>query len=83
MDEIPASFNTAEKRPRKHWRILIGLILAVCALAVGILHRCITRGGLHARQKPSAFESFLAAELVELSIPRGTKALQKSSERQP
>lgn len=52
--------------------ILMGLLLAG---AVGAFfgYRYITAGGMRARQKPTVIESYVAAELVKLSIPAGTK----------
>ena len=60
---------------RRVIRILL-ILLVLCALSLGVVYRYITTGGLHARQKPSAIESFVAAELVDWSIPSATRALK-------
>ena len=67
---------------RRVIRILL-ILLVLCALSLGVVYRYITTGGLHARQKPWAIESFLAAELVDLSIPRETKALKNPLSSSP
>ena len=54
--------------------LLVVIILFGClVLAGGLLYWFATSGGLIARQKPSAFETFAAATLVDLSIPRDFK----------
>ena len=52
--------------------ILAGLLV----LAAGALYWYVVSGGMRARQKPSALESFVARELVELSIPKEFKELK-------
>ena len=59
-------------------RALLVMIIPVviCALASGVFYRYLTSGGLKARQKPSALESFVAQSLVNLSIPDEVKTLK-------
>ena len=42
----------------------------VVVLAIVLPYRCVTSGGMSARQKPSAVEASLARSLVQLGIPR-------------
>ena len=63
--------------PRKRRWIRVVIVLAVLfAVGCGGFYRYITAGGLIARQKPSALEIFVARKLVNLSIPRESKALK-------
>jgi predicted CXXCH cytochrome family protein len=73
----PESSNSPGKRPCRTRLIRILVIFVVlCALSLGVVYRYITTGGLHARQKPSALETFVAQGLVDLSIPNEAKALK-------
>jgi predicted CXXCH cytochrome family protein len=45
-------------------------------LVAGFLYHYVVTGGLVARQKPSALETFVARGLVNMSIPDGAKALK-------
>jgi mono/diheme cytochrome c family protein len=53
--------------------ILLGLAV-VCLCAIGAAGRYIVRGGMSARQTPSALESIVAQALVQWSIPSASKA---------
>jgi len=61
---------------RRHWLRIIVSLAVVCGLAAGALYHYIVSGGLIARQKPSALETFVAHGLVNLSIPREAKELK-------
>ncbi len=52
--------------------MVIVIVVLVC-LGCGLLYHYIATGGLIARQKPSALETFVAHELVNLSVPRADK----------
>ncbi len=52
---------------------MIAVVAVVAALTVGALYYNIVTGGLIARQKPPALETFVARRLVNLSIPRTDK----------
>ena len=60
---------------RRAVRIVAALAI-LCALACAVFYRYIISGGMRARQTPSALETFVAQELVELSIPSETKTLK-------
>jgi len=56
------------------WILLILIVLvAVAAAAIG---RYAARGGLRARQKPSALEAYLAQGLVNWSVPASARVLK-------
>ncbi len=59
-------------------RFLLALAGAgiVFAVACGALYHYVISGGLIARQKPSALETFVAHNLVDLSIPKDAKTLK-------
>ena len=61
---------------RRHlpW-IVVSLVVVACLAFAGLYHY-IKTGGLIARQKPSALETFVAQGLVNLSIPAEIKALK-------
>ena len=64
------------KTPPVGATIRIILVLAVLSgLAAGALYHYIVTGGLIARQKPPALETFVAHALVNLSIPRAAREL--------
>jgi len=64
-------------RPRKRlwFRIFVLLVLlgGVCA---AVIYYYITHGGMIARQKPPALETFVAQEVVNWSIPKKFKELK-------
>jgi len=64
------------KPRRRRWVYLILALVALGCLGCGLLYHYIVSGGLIARQKPSALETFVAHGLVNLSIPREFKALK-------
>ncbi len=73
----PESSGTPNPLPRRSSAGRVVLVIAVlCALSIGAIYHYVTGGGLHARQKPSELETYIAAELVDLSIPSGVKALK-------
>jgi predicted CXXCH cytochrome family protein len=74
MVESPARMNSpGPKLSRRRWlRFIIALGVLAC-LGGGLLYHYIVTGGLIARQKPSALETFVAHGLVNLSIPREAK----------
>jgi hypothetical protein len=43
---------------------------ALVVLTVGLLYHYVATGGMSARQKPSALETFVAQKLVQLGIRR-------------
>jgi len=54
--------------------VLLGAILVIFLLVIGLLYRYIVSGGLTARQKASAIESYTARKLIEFSIPSEARA---------
>ena len=58
---------------RKRLVLVAVTLSAILAVAGGVLYWYVTSGGMVARQKPSAFETFAAGTLVELGIPREFK----------
>jgi predicted CXXCH cytochrome family protein len=65
-----------QKSGRRRWLRFVVVLLLLAGLAGGALYRYITTGGLIARQKPSALETFVAHGLVNLSIPRADRERQ-------
>ncbi len=59
----------------RRWLRIIIVLAALVGLAGGLLYHYIVTGGLIARQKPPALETFVARELVKLSIPRTAREL--------
>ena len=55
---------------------LIASVFAIAFIAIGGLYWYIVTGGMIARQDPSAFETFIARQLVNLSIPNGAIAMK-------
>src|SRR5260221_3615668 len=74
MDQTPNNIQPANPAPRKRWRLFAWAILVICLLVIGLLYRYIVSGGLTARQKASAIESYTARKLVEFSIPSEARA---------
>ena len=75
-DPIPTQ-EPPVPRPRKMWLLRIGVtFLLLLGVAAALGYRYIITGGLRARQKPSAIETFIAEGLVDLSIPKEAKALK-------
>ena len=62
-------------KPRKRV-FLIVIVLGIFALAIGALYHRVVSGGMIARQKPSALETFVAEGLVDLSIPKAAKTFK-------
>ena len=80
----PQSSGSPDPQPRGTRVIRILLILVVlCALLLGVFYRYIAKGGLRARQEPSALEAFVAEGLVNLSIPKEDKALKSPLDASP
>ena len=71
----------ATNRPskRRGFRRLL-IVASLCALAGGGLYLYIVSGGLRANRRPPALETFIAGTLVDLSIPRETKALKNTAD---
>jgi predicted CXXCH cytochrome family protein len=72
MNDSPTPSPTPKRR--RSWGVL--LLLAVGVLLLGLLGRYILHGGLRARQKPSAVESYVAQKLVDWSVPDDARALK-------
>jgi hypothetical protein len=77
----PKPTDSGPAQPKARARLSIsGMVLIVqavlCVAAVGVLYYYIVSGGMRARQKPPAAETFLAHVLVELSIPAEAKTLK-------
>ncbi|HEY2573129.1 MAG TPA: cytochrome c, partial [Verrucomicrobiaceae bacterium] len=70
----PIPPGPAPAKRRGPWFIL-ALLLLVC-FGGGALIQFLKHGGLTARQKPTAIESFVAHGLVDWSIPAEAKALK-------
>ena len=69
-------------RLSKSGKVLI--VLAVLFVAViGVLYHYIVSGGMIARQKPAAVETFIANWLVDLSIPNDVKGLKNPLSSSP
>ena len=64
------------KRIRRKPALIIGMGSAMFVLAGSAFYHHIVSGGMIARQKPSAFETFVAQGLVDLSIPKEAKTLK-------
>ena len=60
----------------RRWLWIIIVLAVLVVLAGGLLYHYIVTGGLIARQKPPALETFVARELVNLSIPRAARELK-------
>ena len=71
--EIPTTVAPASRSWKKRAFRLALVLVVVCVLIAALLYHYITSGGLVARQKPGAVETFVASELVDLSIPRDYK----------
>jgi len=84
MNNAPESGGSPGPHPRRSLCIRILLVLVVfCALALGLGYHYVTTGGLHARQKPGALETFVAQGLVDWSIPNEAKALKNPVSASP
>src|SRR5450755_2021136 len=84
----PKLTDSAPARPTTRVRLSIsGMVLIVqavlCVAAIGFLYYYIVSGGMRARQKPPAAETFLAHMLVELSIPAEAKTLKNPLSSSP
>ncbi len=70
MDDSKPSPAPLSPRRRHRRGVLIGLVLF---LLLNVLFACgyryLTGGGLRARQRPAALESYVVSKLVKLSIP--------------
>src|SRR5690242_19010256 len=65
------------KRTARQRLVLVVMVLGgIVALSSALLYHYVVTGGLIARQKPSALETFVARGLVDLSIPKEAKALK-------
>jgi predicted CXXCH cytochrome family protein len=65
----------SDKSTRRRTWLRIGIAAGVLLCSVsGLLYYYVVTGGLIARQKPSALETFVAHRLVDLSIPDNFKA---------
>ena len=62
--------------PCRRWKWIIIVLAVLGCLGGGAFYHYITTGGLIARQNPSSLETFVAHELVNLSVPREAKALK-------
>jgi predicted CXXCH cytochrome family protein len=58
---------------RSRWLRFATVVLVLIGLGCAFFYHYIVTGGLVARQKPSAFETFVAKGLVNLSIPSVAK----------
>ena len=75
MDERQLSIARARPHRRRAW--LVGLTLFVVLNALFAWgYRYLTAGGLRARQRPGPLESYVASELVKLSIPKQATAMK-------
>jgi predicted CXXCH cytochrome family protein len=76
MNSIPTRVSSGLKSGHRVWLWVMFVVMVIICLGVGFLYRYITTGGLVARQKPSALESFVAHRLLNLSIPNAAKSME-------
>jgi len=82
----PTDSASAQPKPHARWsrRRTVLIILAVLfAAVIGAIYHYIVSGGMSARQKPSAAETFVAHWLVDLSIPSEVKGLKNPLSSSP
>ncbi|HTA88694.1 MAG TPA: c-type cytochrome [Polyangiaceae bacterium] len=72
----PSNQERVQGGARSRKRALLVGVAALLMLAIGAGFRYILRGGMSARQTPSAVESFVAQTFVKWSIPGAAKALR-------
>jgi predicted CXXCH cytochrome family protein len=80
---VNGSRKSAAPGPRfykKRLFLILVALAALCILAIGAIYRYIVSGGMTARQKPSAVETFVAQGLVNLGIPNEVKPLKNPLE---
>ncbi len=80
MNEAP---SPSEPRRRSRLPRLLVIGAGVCVLLLVLVYHWVTTGGLHARQTPSRWETFIDSKLVDLSIPRAVKALKNPLQTGP
>ncbi len=61
---------------RRRLLSVLAALAILCTLAVAVLYHYLISGGLIARRKPSAVETFVAQTLVDWSIPDAVKTLK-------
>jgi predicted CXXCH cytochrome family protein len=74
---------TLSTRPRSRGKRVVRILVILVVLGVlafGALYWYVATGGMRARQKPSALETFVARRLVELSIPSEARTLKNPLE---
>ncbi|MDB6020827.1 MAG: cytochrome family protein [Pedosphaera sp.] len=77
MNDSPKSTApSGQLTSRKRIVLFVVILTGLCVLALGAAYHYIRSGGMRARQTPSKLETFVARGLVEMSIPKETKALK-------